>query len=47
MKFNKLIPNVFYTDAKVGLKTFVDCLGFKIGAPVLCHRKRRHCYAFA
>lgn len=31
MKFTKLVPNVFYTDIKVGLKLFVDCLGFSIG----------------
>lgn len=31
MKFNKLIPNIFYTDINVGLKTFVDCLQFEIG----------------
>jgi hypothetical protein len=31
MKFIKLVPNVFYTDIKVGLKLFVDCLEFSIG----------------
>jgi hypothetical protein len=31
MKFTKLVPNVFYTDIKVGLRLFVDCLGFRIG----------------
>src|SRR3954447_20746492 len=30
MKFNKLVPNIFYVDIKVGLKVFVDCLGFRI-----------------
>lgn len=30
MHFTKLCPNVFYTDIKVGLKLFVDCLEFKI-----------------
>jgi hypothetical protein len=30
MQFTKLVPNVFYTDINVGLKFFVDCLGFKI-----------------
>ena len=30
MKFNKLVPNIFYADIKTGLKLFVDCLGFKI-----------------
>jgi hypothetical protein len=31
MKFTKLVPIVFYTDIKVGLRLFVDCLGFNIG----------------
>jgi hypothetical protein len=31
MNFTKLVPNIFYTDIRVGLKTFVDCLEFKIG----------------
>lgn len=31
MKFTKLVPNVFYTDIKVGLKLFVECLEFNIG----------------
>lgn len=31
MKFTKLVPNIFYTDIKSGLKTFVDCLEFSIG----------------
>ncbi len=30
MKFTRLTPNIFYTDIKVGLKLFVECLGFKI-----------------
>jgi hypothetical protein len=30
MNFQKLVPNVFYTDITVGLKLFVDCLGFTI-----------------
>ncbi len=30
MKFTKLSPNIFYTDIKIGLKLFVDCLEFKI-----------------
>ncbi len=30
MKFTKLLPNIFYSDVKVGLKLFVDCLEFKI-----------------
>jgi hypothetical protein len=31
MNFARLIPNVYYTDVKDGLKLFVDCLEFKIG----------------
>ena len=31
MKFNKLVPNIFYKDIKTGLKLFVDCLEFTIG----------------
>jgi hypothetical protein len=31
MKFNKLIPNIFYTDINVGLDLFVNCLEFTIG----------------
>lgn len=31
MKFTKLVPNIFYTDIKVGLKLFVECLEFTIG----------------
>jgi hypothetical protein len=31
MKFTRLVPNVFYTDIKVGLKLFVECLEFTIG----------------
>lgn len=30
MKFKTLVPNVFYKDIAVGLKLFVDCLGFGI-----------------
>lgn len=30
MIFTKLIPNIFYSDAQVGLELFVDCLGFKV-----------------
>ena len=30
MNFTKLVPNIFYTDIKTGLKTFVECLEFKI-----------------
>lgn len=31
MKFEKLVPNIFYIDISEGLKFFVDCLGFTIG----------------
>ena len=31
MKFEKLVPNIFYVDIADGLKFFVDCLGFAIG----------------
>src|SRR4051812_26975137 len=31
MKFTKLVPNIFYKDIKVGIKTFVDCLEFTVG----------------
>ncbi len=31
MKFTKLVPNIFYTDIKVGLVLFIDCIGFTIG----------------
>jgi len=31
MNFEKLVPNVFYTNIFDGLKLFVDCLGFTIG----------------
>ena len=31
MNFTKLVPNIFYTDIRSGIKTFVDCLEFKIG----------------
>jgi hypothetical protein len=30
MNFTMLVPNVFYSDIKVGLKLFVDCLEFSI-----------------
>jgi predicted HAD superfamily hydrolase len=30
MKFEKLVPNIFYIDITEGLKLFVDCLEFKI-----------------
>ena len=30
MNFTKLVPNIFYTDIKTGIKTFVECLEFKI-----------------
>ena len=31
MKFEKLVPSVFYVDIADGLKLFVDCLGFAVG----------------
>ncbi len=31
MKFEKLVPNIFYVDIADGMKIFVDCLGFTIG----------------
>jgi hypothetical protein len=31
MHFTRLVPNIFYSDIRIGLKTFVDCLEFKIG----------------
>lgn len=31
MKFTRLVPNIFYEDINVGLKLFIDCLGFSIG----------------
>lgn len=30
MKFTKLIPNIFYTDIKAGLKLFAECLEFSV-----------------
>jgi hypothetical protein len=30
MKFTKLCPNIFYTDIRIGLRLFVECLGFNI-----------------
>ena len=30
MHFEKLVPNIFYSNIKDGLKMFVDCLEFKI-----------------
>ena len=30
MKFEKLVPNVFYVNIADGLKLFVDCLNFQI-----------------
>jgi hypothetical protein len=31
MNFEKLVPNIFYTNINNGLKLFVDCLNFTIG----------------
>lgn len=30
MKFEKLVPSIFYVDINDGLKFFVDCLGFTL-----------------
>jgi len=30
MKLIKVIPNIFYSDIRIGLNLFVDCLGFKL-----------------
>ena len=35
MNFIRLVPNVFYTDIRVGLKLFVDCLEFHISHEAL------------
>ena len=31
MNFTKLVPEIYYTDIKSALKTFIDCLEFTIG----------------
>ena len=31
MHFSRLVPSLFYFDIKIGLKTFIDCLGFTMG----------------
>src|SRR5215218_8876269 len=31
MNFTKLVPNIFYADINVGIKTFVACLEFTMG----------------
>jgi len=31
MHFTKLVPELYYTDIRSALKTFVDCLEFSIG----------------
>ncbi len=31
MKYDQLVPNVYYENINDGLKMFVDCLGFAIG----------------
>ncbi len=30
MQFTKLVPEIYYNDIKSGLKTFVDCLEFRV-----------------
>lgn len=39
MNFTKLVPNIFYKDINSGLKTFVECLEFKIGHNEINTRK--------
>jgi hypothetical protein len=39
MKFEKLVPNIFYIDINDGLKMFVNCLGFTIGHSELDSKK--------
>lgn len=52
MHFTKLIPNIFYTDIKVGLQLFVDCLEFKVSYnnlkadPPSCIAERDHLAVF-
>jgi hypothetical protein len=29
--FTKVVPSIFYADIQIALKTFIDCLEFKIG----------------
>ena len=31
MHFTKIVPSIFYADIKIALKTFIDCLEFKLG----------------
>lgn len=31
MKFNRLVPNVYYQNIHDGLKLFVECLGMRMG----------------
>lgn len=42
MQFSKLVPNIFYRDIQSGLKTFVECLEFKIGHDEI-HSKNPFC----
>jgi hypothetical protein len=30
MNFTKIVPSIFYIDIRTGLKTFIDCLEFRI-----------------
>ncbi|HEU4717067.1 MAG TPA: hypothetical protein VFU15_04510 [Bacteroidia bacterium] len=45
MKFTRLTPNIFYTDIRVGLKLFVDCLEFEIGHDDLQNPEKPLCVA--
>lgn len=31
MHFTKIVPSIFYKNIRVALRTFIDCLEFKIG----------------
>jgi hypothetical protein len=31
MNFTKLVPNLFYRDIQIGLRTFIYCLEFSFG----------------
>ncbi len=41
MNFTKLVPNIFYTDIRSGLKIFVECLEF-----VISHEELNSDYPF-
>lgn len=31
MQFTQLVPEIYYSDIRSGLKIFIDCLGFNMG----------------